>query len=91
MFRWGGDFSDMKLLITRTMPDRVLAAAKARFDVTLRATESGVLSPDELRASLRDYDVVMPTLGDRYLADVFADVPMPQLNGGASWANDHLC
>jgi lactate dehydrogenase-like 2-hydroxyacid dehydrogenase len=68
----------MKLLITRTMPDRVLAAARARFDVTLRATESGVLSPAELRASLQDYDVVMPTLGDRYQADVFADVPAPR-------------
>jgi lactate dehydrogenase-like 2-hydroxyacid dehydrogenase len=78
MFRWGGDFSDMKLLITRTMPDRVLAAAKARFDVTLRDTESAVLTPEELRASLRDYDVVMPTLGDRYQADVFADVPAPR-------------
>lgn len=68
----------MKLLITRTMPDRVLAAARARFDVTLRQSESGVLSPAELRASLQDYDVVMPTLGDRYQADVFADVPAPR-------------
>ncbi len=68
----------MKLLITRTMPDRVLAAAQARFDVTVRQSESGVLSPAELRASLRDYDVVMPTLGDRYQADVFADVPAPR-------------
>ena len=68
----------MKLLITRTMPDRVLEAARARFDVTVRATESGVLSPAELRASLQDYDVVMPTLGDRYQADVFDDVPGPR-------------
>jgi lactate dehydrogenase-like 2-hydroxyacid dehydrogenase len=37
-----------------------------------------VLTPDELRASLRDYDVVMPTLGDRYQADVFADMPTPR-------------
>ena len=68
----------MKLLITRRMPARVLAAAKARFDVTLREEEARVLTPDELRAALRDYDVVMPTLGDRFQADVFADVPSPR-------------
>jgi len=67
----------MKLLITRPMPDMVLAAARARFDVTLRA-DTAPLSPAELRAALRDFDVVMPTLGDRFGADVFADVPAPR-------------
>ena len=67
----------MKLLITRRMPAQVLAAARARFDVTLREEEARVLTADELRAALRDYDVVMPTLGDRFSADVFADVPAP--------------
>lgn len=68
----------MKLLITRRMPARVLAAAKARFDVTLREEEARVLTRDELRAALRDFDVVLPTLGDRFQADVFADVPSPR-------------
>jgi len=68
----------MKLLITRRMPARVLAAARARFDVTLREEEARVLTGDELRAALRDFDVVMPTLGDRFQADVFADVPSPR-------------
>lgn len=68
----------MKLLITRRMPARVLAAAQARFDVTLREEEARVLTADELRAALRDYDVVMPTLGDRFSAEVFADVPAPR-------------
>lgn len=67
----------MRLLITRPMPDKVLAAARARFDVTLRGSDA-VLTGDELRAALRDYDVVMPTLGDRFQADVFADVPAPR-------------
>lgn len=68
----------MKLLITRRMPARVLAAAKARFDVTSREEEARVLTADELRAALRDYDAVMPTLGDRFSAEVFADVPAPR-------------
>lgn len=66
-----------KLLITRRLPDRVLDAARARFDVTLR-DRTDVLSPEELRAALRDYDAVLPTLGDRFQADVFADVPQPR-------------
>lgn len=68
----------MKLLITRRMPARVLAAAKARFDVTSREEEARVLTAEELRAALCDYDVVMPTLGDRFSAEVFADVPAPR-------------
>ena len=66
-----------KVLITRPLPDRVLHAALDRFDVTLR-DRTEVLSADELRAALRDYDAVLPTLGDRFQADVFADVPKPR-------------
>ena len=66
-----------KLLITRRLPDRVLDAARARFDVTLR-DRTTVLSPDELRAALRDFDAVLPTLGDRFQPEVFADVPAPR-------------
>lgn len=66
-----------KVLITRPLPDRVLETARARFDVTLR-DRTKVLSPEELRAALRDYDAVLPTLGDRFQADVFADVSAPR-------------
>ena len=68
----------MRVLITRRMPEKVVAAARTRFDVVERAVESEVLSPDELRSALRDFDAVMPTLGDRFSADVFADVPNPR-------------
>jgi lactate dehydrogenase-like 2-hydroxyacid dehydrogenase len=63
-----------RILVTRRLPDRVIAAAKARFDVTLR-DDHAPLSADELRAALRDFDGVLPTLGDRFQADVFGDVP----------------
>ena len=62
------------LLITRRLPDPVLEAARARFDVTLR-DRTDPLSAQELRIALRDYDLVLPTLGDRFQPDVFADVP----------------
>ncbi len=66
------------LLITRLLPPRVLEAARSRFDVTLRAEENRVLSPEELLGALRDFDYVLPTLGDRFSAQVFADVPSPR-------------
>ena len=64
----------MKLWLTRPLPDDVEARARATFDVDMRPS-TDPLSADEMRQALRDYDVVMPTLGDRFQADVFADVP----------------
>lgn len=60
-----------KLLITRILPDATLAAARARFDVTLR-TEAEGLTPSEAAVALRDYDAILPTLGDQFTAEAFA-------------------
>lgn len=67
----------MRLLLTRRLPDRVIEAVADRFDVVLR-DRTDPMTPGELRASLRDYDLILPTLGDLYRADVFADVPEPR-------------
>lgn len=67
----------MKVLITRKLPDAVLVAAQSRFDVTVR-DDTSPMRPDEITASLRDYDAVLPTLGDLYRADVFAGVLRPR-------------
>lgn len=67
----------MRLLITRPLPDPVMEAARARFEVTARAS-TAPLSPAELRAALAEHDLVLPTLGDLFRADVFADVPKPR-------------
>lgn len=66
-----------KLLITRPLPANVVNAALARFDVTLR-DNTAPLTAAELRVALTDFDAVLPTLGDRFQADVFADVPNPR-------------
>lgn len=66
-----------RLFISRPYPDPVLDAARALFDVTLRE-ETTPLSHEELCASLRDYDAVMPTLGDLYTAEVFAKTAPPR-------------
>lgn len=67
----------MRLLITRPLPDRVMQAARAAFTVTARDS-TAPMTGDELRASLRDFDLVLPTLGDLYSAAVFAAVPGPR-------------
>jgi lactate dehydrogenase-like 2-hydroxyacid dehydrogenase len=60
----------MKLLITRPLPEAVMQAAGARFDVTARQSTLP-LDANELRAALSDYDLVLPTLGDLFTAEVF--------------------
>ncbi|PTE15660.1 2-hydroxyacid dehydrogenase [Pseudogemmobacter blasticus] len=67
----------MRLLITRRLPDRVIEAAAARFDLVLR-DRTDVLSADELHEALRDFDLVLPTLGDRFSAEVFARAGRPR-------------
>lgn len=67
----------MKLFISRPMPQAVIEMARAEFDVTLRA-ETTPLSQAEMVAALQGFDIVLPTLGDRFGAEVFAAVPNPR-------------
>lgn len=61
----------MKVLMTRPMPRAVADRAKARFDVTIR--DSNVTpSPAEMQTALRDYDIIVPTLGDQISSGDFA-------------------
>ncbi|WP_108815222.1 2-hydroxyacid dehydrogenase [Loktanella sp. Alg231-35] len=60
-----------KLLITRVLPDANLDAARARYDVTVRESADG-LTVQEAAAALRDYDAILPTLGDQFTAEAFA-------------------
>ena len=59
-----------ELYLTRPLPDRVLSAAQERFNVTMRELTSP-LKKGEMRAALVLYDVVIPTLGDLFNAEVF--------------------
>ncbi|WP_284261476.1 2-hydroxyacid dehydrogenase [Roseicyclus amphidinii] len=67
----------MKLLVSRRLPESVMEAAARVFDVTCR----GVTTPmdhAECVAGLRDFDVILPTLGDAFRAAAFAEVPDPR-------------
>jgi lactate dehydrogenase-like 2-hydroxyacid dehydrogenase len=60
----------LKLLISRALPDSVMEAARARFDVTARDTTEP-MDLAECRAALAEQDVIVPTLGDAFGADAF--------------------
>ena len=62
----------LSLFISRPLPDAVLTRARAAFDTTVRDITTP-MTRDEMIASLRDYDIVLPTLGDLYTADIFKD------------------
>lgn len=63
----------MRLLVTRPMTDRATRAIAGRFDATFR--DNTRLSEAEASAALRDYDAIIPTLGDAFTAAAFADAP----------------
>lgn len=67
----------MRLLVTRRMTDTVMAEARARFDVTLRDSDRPMDS-DECAAALRDFDLILPTLGDAFRAPAFDQVSAPR-------------
>ncbi|MBY4893121.1 D-glycerate dehydrogenase [Rhodobacteraceae bacterium N5(2021)] len=67
----------MSLLISRRLPDSVMAAAEARFDVTCRATTQP-MDHAECVAALREHDLILPSLGDAFTAQAFADAPAPK-------------
>jgi lactate dehydrogenase-like 2-hydroxyacid dehydrogenase len=67
----------MRVLVTRPMTAEVTARAQAEFDVEIRA-QTTPMGRDEMIASLRDFDVVVPTLGDAYGAEIFAAAAAPR-------------
>ena len=61
-----------RILITRPMPTRVIREAEAQFEVEMR-DENTPLKLGQMRGALALYDGIVPTLGDMFSAEVFAD------------------
>jgi hydroxypyruvate reductase len=59
------------------MPQAIMDRANAAFDTVVR-TENTPLGMDEMRAALRDFDAVIPTLGDQFSVDLFREIPRPR-------------
>ena len=58
------------ILISRRLPEPVMAEAGAEFAVEIRDAD-GPMTVAEAAAGLRDHDAVMPTLADRFTAEAF--------------------
>lgn len=67
----------MKLLISRALPDAVLSRAHASYDVSLRKTED-IMSEAEVSEALGAYDLILPTLGDKFTATAFDGYASPK-------------
>lgn len=59
----------MKLLVTRPMTETATTALEARFETDFR--DNTPLTEDEAAAAMRDYDAIIPTLGDAFTAKAF--------------------
>ncbi|MFU8863684.1 MAG: 2-hydroxyacid dehydrogenase [Rhodobacterales bacterium] len=66
-----------KVLISRRLPDSILNAAYDMFDVELR-DKTTPMTPAEMRSGLAVYDGIMPSLGDQFSADIFAEFGRPR-------------
>ena len=75
----------MRLLVTRPMTDRATRAIRDRFDATFR--DNTPLTEAEAAQALRDYDAIIPTLGDAFTAAAFAGRPRCRIlaNFGAGY------
>lgn len=67
----------LSLLISRRLPDSIMAKAEAMFDVTTRETLLP-MTHEECVAALSEYDLVLPTLGDAFTAAAFDAVAAPR-------------
>ncbi len=67
----------MRLLVARPMTAAVTARAQAEFDVELRE-ETLPMTQDEMLRALAEFDVVVPTLGDLFSEQIFAQVSNPR-------------
>lgn len=59
----------LRLLITRPIAPPVLDQARSMFDVTVHP--DGALSPQDAKAAMAEYDLILPTLGDLFTASTF--------------------
>lgn len=65
------------LFISRPLPGVVLDAARTLFDTTVRS-ENSPMTDTEMQMALREFDAVLPTLGDLFSSKVFEAVPDPK-------------
>lgn len=66
-----------RVYLTRPLPDSVIASAREYFEIEVRDCNES-LKIGQMRAALALFDGVLPTLGDRFSAEVFRDAENPR-------------
>lgn len=79
----------MRLLVTRPMTPAATDAIAARFDTVFRDTNTP-LDADGIRQALQDFDAILPTLGDRFAAPLFAGTPRTRIIANFGAGYDHI-
>jgi len=69
--------SDIKVLLTRHLPDEVEAAFQEHFDVSLNPSDTP-LADDQWRDALQNFDAICPTVTDNIHADLFQGISSPR-------------
>ncbi|MBZ8117425.1 D-glycerate dehydrogenase [Roseovarius sp. LXJ103] len=64
----------IRVFLTRPLPEAVITAAEAAFEVEIRDS-TAAMKPAEMRAALALYDGVLATLGDTFDVEIFGDAP----------------
>lgn len=65
------------VLVSRALPDAVMRALEADFDITLRPTTQP-MDAAEVTAALASYDAILPTLGDAFTAEAIGQGDAPR-------------
>lgn len=79
-----------RILVTRRWPEAVERRLCELFDTTLNSDDHR-LSADELRAALRDFDAVLPTVSDRLDASVLTvDAPRARILANYGVGYSHI-
>lgn len=60
-----------KVLVTRPLPEEVIAALDGSCKLAVR-DDTGPMNAAEMVAALERFDAILPTIGDRFSAEVFA-------------------
>ena len=78
----------MKLLVTRTLPPRVMEACAA-WDLHTRTSEAP-MDADEAAQALAEHDAILPTLGDVFNAAVFEGPARARLLANFGVGTNHI-
>ncbi len=66
-----------KVLLARNLPQAVIDRADDLFELTVR-DKTAPMTPSEMRSGLAIYDGMMPSLGDRFSAEIFNEFGRPR-------------